>query len=113
MVSGKYKARAVEVNGYRFASQAEAQRYCELLELQRAGAIHDLHVHKRFPLHASGGQKIGYYECDFYYVTAQGEQVVEDVKSPVTARLSTYRLKRRLFEAEYGLTISEIYSKRR
>jgi len=33
---------------------------------------------------------------------------VEDVKSPVTRKLSTYRLKKRIVEANYGFEVQEV-----
>jgi hypothetical protein len=41
-------------------------------------------------------------------VVATGERVVEDVKSPATRKLATYRLKVRMVWALYGLRVREV-----
>ncbi len=104
----KYKNQPVEINGIRFDSRKEGERYDQLRFMQRNGVIRDLEVHPRFPL-VVHGQDCGVYEGDFAWVDPEtGERVVEDVKSPATRKLPTYRLKRRLVWALYGLTIREV-----
>ena len=108
----KYHARACEVDGHRFASQKEARRYQELRLLERAGTIQNLQPQFRLPLLAHGPDgpvPVGYYLADFYYLDLDcGVEVLEDVKSPATRRLAAYRLKKRLVEATYGITITEV-----
>ena len=74
---------------------------------ERAGEISGLEIQPRFPL-VVNGQDCGSYVGDFAYVTKDGERVVEDVKSAATRKLPTYRLKRRLVWALYGLTVVEV-----
>lgn len=95
------------VDGITFDSQKEAERYVQLQVLLKAGAISHLEVHPKFPL-VVHEQDCGAYIGDFAYLTADGSRVVEDVKSPRTAKLPVYRLKRRLIWALYGLTIQEV-----
>ncbi len=107
----KYGADAVTVDGIRIDSQAEARRYGELHLLERAGEITDLVIHPRFDLHvehhkdAYAGFRIGYYEADFQYYRKGGYNVIEDVKG---VRTALYKWKKRHFEAEYGMEITEI-----
>jgi IS30 family transposase len=105
----KYGNRAVEIDGYRFASKAEAWRYQELRIMERAGAIRNLEVHPRYPL-VVNKVVVGHYEADFTYQQGEDgalETVVEDVKSPPT-RTALYRLKRKMMLAEYGIAVREI-----
>ena len=109
----KYHARAVNLDGYRFASQAEAARYRELKLLAHAGEIGGLEVHPRYAL-AVNGEKLCVYEADFRYVTYSGLSIVEDVKGKPT---DLYRLKRKLMRALLQIDIVEVsaadYSRRR
>lgn len=104
----KFFNEPCEVNGIRFDSKAEAARYTGLYVAVQMGEIRDLEVHPKFPL-VIHGQDCGYYEADFsYIVVATGERVLEDVKSPATRKLSTYRLKIRMIWALYGLKVREV-----
>jgi len=97
----KYHARPVEADGYRFDSQAEYRRYCELKLLQSAGEIQGLQVHPKFPLLPADVVQDGtrlraiVYEGDFSYrETAYGKLVCEDVKG---VRTPVFILKANLF----------------
>jgi hypothetical protein len=103
----KYHNVPTVIGEYRFDSKKEAQRYIDLMADLVEGKIRDLEVHPRFPL-VVRGEDCGAYVGDFSYVTRAGKVVVEDVKSAATRKLPTYRLKRRLVWALYGLTIREV-----
>lgn len=100
----KYGAKAVMIDGHRFASKKEAGRYAELRLLQQAGVIADLVLQPRFDL-VVNGQKICRYFADFRY-TDGGVDVVEDVKSQGT-KTPVYRLKRKLMKACHGIEVRE------
>ena len=100
----KYGARRVELDGYTFDSAMEARRYGELQLLARAGAIMALEVHPRYDLVVNGLQ-VGVYTADFRYRTAEGEDVVEDVKG---VRTRDYVLRKRLVAALYGVQVREV-----
>lgn len=101
----KYGAKRCEVNGYKFASLLERERYLELSLLQLAGAISYLAVHPSYSLHAFG-HRIGKYIADFSYSYGpDGQIVVEDCKGIVT-QLARWKLKH--FEAEYGFAVTII-----
>ena len=103
----KYRAKRVVVDGYNFASKAEARRYGELKLMQSAGKISGLLVHPSFLMRVVG---VNYeaitYIADFSYRDRiTGELVVEDVKGFKTA---VYNLKKRLMRAVLGIEIKEI-----
>jgi hypothetical protein len=108
----KYHAVPTVVDGMRFASKAEAARYRELMQLGAAGLVQNLEFQPRFDLHVEG-VKVGTYVADFRYQERASatwasrfdwQDVIEDVKG---VRTPVYRLKKRMFEAEYGVTIRE------
>lgn len=100
----KYHATPTMVDGIRFASRAEANRYGELKMLARAGEITDLELQPRFPL-VVNGVKVGTYVADFRYRDRGGATVTEDVKG---VRTAVYRIKARLVTALYGFEIAEV-----
>ena len=107
----KYKAQPTTVDGIKFDSKREAERYGELKLLERAGEIRDLVPHPRFALVVNGFH-ICLYTADFAYTdsgTGRGPYVVEDVKSPATARRADYVLRKKLMAAIHGIEIREVF----
>ena len=102
----KYRAVPVVIDGRRFHSQKEGRRYRELLLLQKAGEIRDLECQVGFPIFVHG-HKISVYVADFKFITPDGKIVVEDVKSPATAKIALYRIKKKLVKACYNIDILE------
>lgn len=90
----KFKAKPTVINGIRFASRREANRYSELRLLERCGAISHLELQPRFPLIVNG-QVVCTYVGDFRYLE-NGKSITEDVKG---FRTSEYKLKRKLLLA--------------
>lgn len=105
-VRGKYGNKPTIVCGEQFDSGAEAQRYEDLLLLERAGKITQLRHHVRYPLEVNG-IPICEYEADFTYKDENELLHVEDVKCNAT-RTPAYRIKRQLMAAVHGITIEEI-----
>lgn len=111
----KYGAVRTTVDSITFASKAEAKRYGELKLLEKAGEIIGLKVQPEFSLNAWSADhadcpKVGVYRADFEYVIPgyrpiTDQRVIEDVKGVKTA---LYRWKKKHFEAQYGITITEI-----
>ena len=63
----KYKARKVELDGYKFDSIAEANHYKYIiLPMLQAGKIQNLVVHPKFPC-VVNGKKICTYIADFEF----------------------------------------------
>ena len=103
----KYHNRKTEHQGIRFDSQKKANRYRDLLLLERAGEIENLELQPRYDL-VVNGHKIGFYRADFRYeVVTTSTMMVEDVKSPAT-KTAVYRLKKKLVKALYGVEIIEV-----
>lgn len=101
----KFHAIPTVVNGWRFDSQAEARRYQQLLLLGAAGDLDNLELQPAFRI-VVAGVPIATYRADFAYRALPSQAlVVEDVKGVKTP---VYRLKKKLVEALYGLTIQEV-----
>lgn len=100
----KYHAKRTTVDGIKFDSKKEANRYLELKLLEKAKAIQDLHLQVTFPLvkKSQYGREIKYI-ADFVYYE-NGHMVVEDTKGFKT---DVYKLKKRLMAELYGIEIRE------
>lgn len=122
MTRSKYGAVRTTIDGVTFASKREAARYGELKMLQKAGQIHGLELQPVFPLRvvlstgtihgaaralAGDYPVVGKYIADFAYEDSMGRRVIEDVKSAPT-KTAVYRLKKKMVEASYGITITEV-----
>lgn len=103
----KYNNKSVTRDGIKFDSKREARRYADLLLLERAGEISELKLQPSFDM-VINGMKVCAYVADFQYIE-NGEKVVEDVKSVVTAKNSTYRLKNKLMKAVHGIDVLETF----
>ncbi len=103
--SSKYHNQKTLHNGIQFDSRKEADRYRDLLLLERAGMISHLELQPRYNLIVNG-YKLGFYKADFRYEdVATNSIVVEDVKG---VRTAVYCLKKKLVKALYGIEIIEI-----
>jgi len=102
----KYRNIPTEVDGHKFSSRKEARRFGELKLLERAGEISGLRLQPAFPLDVNG-VPVCRYVGDFAYVR-EGVEVVEDVKSPITRKNPTYRIKAKLFRALKGFSVTEV-----
>lgn len=94
------------LDGRRFDSRLEADRYAELKILQRAGRISELICQPEFPI-AINGHVICKYIADFEYTDENGRRIIEDCKSKPTMT-PLYRLKKRLMSVVLGLDITEV-----
>ena len=120
----KFNAIATEVDGHKFPSLAEAERYGQLKMMERAGEVRNLKLQPAFDLKVNG-MAVCRYRGDFQYerlagkrreiymvgsetmpgpVTEDWQIVVEDVKG---VRTSVYLLKKRLMLAIHGIQIVE------
>lgn len=101
----KYGNRKVVSNGIKYDSKKEARRGNELRLLEKAGVISELKMQVPYLLidtiHYKGKTypKTQYY-ADFEYLE-NGKLVVEDVKSEITKKDKTYRLKIKLLLSKY------------
>lgn len=126
----KYGNKKVVVDGIEFDSKKEAQRYCELKLMQRAGVISELQLQKDFELipaqyesferYGKNGQRLRdgrrcvekscIYKADFAYMK-DGQLVVEDVKGyrdPQSAGYAKFVIKRKLMLHLFGIRVIEI-----
>ncbi len=107
----KYRNKPVDLDGHRFASQAEARRYLLLALWQRSGVITELRLQVPFVLapavlHKGATRKTPAlrYFADFVYLR-DGVMVVEDVKGgPPT---QAYKIKQHLMAVQ-GHHITEV-----
>ena len=108
----KYNNKKITVDGQKFDSKKEANRYRELRLLEKAGAIKDLRMQVKFKLipaqrdEATGKviERECSYKADFVY--SEGDKtVVEDVKGFPTKE---YIIKRKLMLWRYGIRIREV-----
>jgi hypothetical protein len=107
---GKYGNVRTTVGSETFDSASEAERFRQLVLLQKAGAIRDLARQTSFVLAPAvtinGEPKRALtYRADFSYVdSATGQRVVEDKKGALT---DVYKLKRHLMKSVHNIDILE------
>lgn len=96
----KYHNKKTVLDGIKFDSTKEANRYAELTLMSKAGAISRLELQPRFellPAFELRGKK--YRKCeyvaDFGYFE-DGVYIIEDVKSAFTKKNPLYQLKKKM-----------------
>lgn len=104
-MANKYgNIKTVTSDGIKHDSIKEANRWCDLLLLQRAGVIHDLQRQVKFELiPKQEGERPVYYIADFVYIE-NGRRVVEDAKG---CRTEVYKLKKKMMLYFHGIRIKE------
>ena len=116
----KYGNKKVVIDGIKFDSQKEGNRYIELKQKERLGLIIDLKLQVKFeliPKYTLNGKTIRAmnYIADFVYrETIKNEEgtrelkyktIVEDTKGYQT---EVYKLKKKMFGYKYGFEIKEV-----
>lgn len=98
----KFGAVRTEVDGIKFHSKAEAERYLQLRKQALDRTIKDLVLQPKFTLYGpddkGGLHKLGTYTADFMYVR-KGQEIVEDYKGSTKTPL--YNWKRKQFLLYY------------
>lgn len=95
----KYHNTKVVYNGIKFDSKKERDRYITLKLCEKSGDIKELELQPKFLLlntihYKDKTYPKTYYIADFkYFDNEKGKYIVEDVKSPITAKDKVYRLK--------------------
>lgn len=114
----KYHNKKIVIDGIKFDSKLEAERYGQLKMMERAGVITGLELQPCFelvPAFEKNGKKWRKmtYIADFqYFSCAEGKCIVEDVKGSEKVLTDVFRLKQKLFEYRYNeLTIRIVTSK--
>lgn len=101
----KFGAQKTNIDGIAFDSKGEAHRYALLKLWQASGGIRDLVLQPEYPIYMNG-TRVCVCRWDFSYTEVSPERfVIEDFKG---VRTPIYRLKKKLFEAAYGLTVTEV-----
>ena len=107
----KYNSKKTIVDGQKFDSKKEANRYQELVLLEKAGVIKNLSRQVKFVLIPSQRDENGKvierecsYKADFKYEEGL-KTAVEDVKG---YRTKEYIIKRKLMLYQYGIRIREV-----
>lgn len=105
--SNKYHNTKVIYNGIKFDSKKERDRYITLKQIEKAGIIKELELQPKFLLldtihYKDKTYPKTYYKADFkYFDNEKGKYIVEDVKSPITAKDKVYRLKIKMLLTKY------------
>ena len=114
----KYHNKKTVLDGIKFDSKLEAERYAQLKILERAGVIRDLELQPEYeliPLFRKNGKtwRKTVYKADFRYIIAEDDKtIIEDVKGSTAMITDVFRLKQKLFEYKYpDYTISIVTSK--
>lgn len=111
----------------RFDSKREARRYDELMLMLEAGKIRDLRLQQEFTLQEAyttpQGDRVRAirYKADFVYERLIGyytdvapkdipkwEKVVEDVKGGKATQTAIYKMKKKMMQEKYGITVQEV-----
>lgn len=107
----KYHNEPIIIDGIRFQSKKEGQRWQELRLLQRAGEIDNLQRQVPFVIcpqcktRTGKNQMARKYVADFVYTDKTGRLVVEDAKGVKT---DVYKLKKALMLYFHGIEIQEV-----
>ena len=120
--------RSGENENIRFSSQKEARRYDELMLMLKAGEIRDLRLQPQFTLQEAyttpDGKRVRAirYVADFSYERMRPYwkgyeahfpddgwyRVVEDTKGGKATQTPTYKMKKKMMQDKYGITIKEV-----
>ena len=90
-----------------FDSKIELQRYIFLEDMASIGKIKNLDRQVKYDLSVNG-IKITSYKPDFVYDLPDGTLIVEDVKSPATAKLEGFRIRCKLMKAIHGIDVKTV-----
>jgi len=110
--SSKYHNKKIEIDGEKFDSKHEYNRWVELKYMERAGVIYGLQRQVKIELvpniyeNEKCVQRAAHYIADFSYMRG-GEKIIEDAKSPGTIT-DVYKLKKKLVRWLYGIEIKEV-----
>ena len=110
--ANKYGAAKTELDGIAFASRKEANRYAELVLMEKAHEITGLERQRKFTLIGAQRDSTGrvierpcVYIADFVYKDKTGREIVEDSKGMKTQQ---YIIRRKLMLYVHGIEVKEV-----
>jgi len=103
MKQHKFKAQRTEIDGIKFASKKEANRYVILKLMDKQGYIRNLRLQVPYDLNPGGAFKYRYF-ADFVYEQGN-DTIVEDCKGYLTRE---YKKKRALMLKIHNIKIKEV-----
>jgi len=92
----KYRNTPTSVDGWRFDSIVESERYRELVLLKSQGTVIHIEIHPVFRLTPDIT-----YKADFLVIYKSHLIEVEDVKSAFTVKNRDFIIKRKLFDSTH------------
>jgi hypothetical protein len=109
----KYHNKKVVIDGYKFDSLLEGERYTQLKLMVTGGLISHLEPHPVYVLlpKRKGEREIKHIPDFRYYEIDTDKTVVEDVKSSAT-KTAVWSIKRRLFVDKYPDVIYRVVMKK-
>lgn len=112
----RFRNKPVQFGGLKFDSKREAERWGQLVVLEKLGHITELRrqvAYELAPAVKLEGERrtkpAMRYIVDFEYRGADDKLVVEDIKSPATAKESTFRAKLHLMKSVHGIDVKVSY----
>ena len=101
----KYNNKKVTINGIKFDSKWESERYLYIKAIEKAGTVKDLELQVRFALEVNG-EKICTYIADFRYKKQDMNGNSTDIVEAATgADTPEFKLKKKLMKACLGIEI--------
>jgi hypothetical protein len=97
----KFFNKKIIVNGQKYDSKSEYNRYLELKQMLKDRKISNLLSQVKFQLiPKQKGERAVIYIADYVY-TENGKTIIEDVKSEYTRKDKVYIIKRKLMKLNY------------
>lgn len=102
--ANKFHNKIVEIDGIKFRSKLEGNRYLQLKLMKASGFVQDFKIQVEFRLEHNG-ILITRYKADFVVTYADGTVTVEDTKGVET---EAFKIKKNLMLATMGIEIQLI-----
>lgn len=107
MKQPKYRNKKTVVDGFKFDSKKEANRYLIYKDEKERKRILDFKMQVKYKF-IINGQLVCSYVSDFVIKHLDGRTEVIDVKSEMTRKLPVYRIKKKLMKAIYNIEVKEV-----
>lgn len=107
MKQPKYRNKKTVVDGFKFDSKKEANRYLIYKDEKERKRILDFKMQVKYKF-IINGQLVCSYVSDFVITHLDGRTEVIDVKSEMTRKLPVYRIKKKLMKAIYNIEVKEV-----